>query len=96
MRLIVTAAVAALALAFAGTAADAKKAPKAKRYTFNISCPAIAPVPMKMGTCTAAGKSKEDARAACQTRHYMCLAGDPAKKKAKKAKKAKKKAMKKA
>lgn len=95
MRLIVTAAVAALALAFAGTAADAKKAPKAKRYTFNISCPAIAPVPVKMGTCTAAGKSKEAARASCQAKHYMCYAGDQKKaKKGKKGKKAKKKAKK--
>jgi hypothetical protein len=92
MRLIVTAAVAALALAFAGTAADAKKG-GAKRYTFNVSCPALAPVPMKMGTCTAAGKSKEDARATCQTKHFMCYASDPAKKKGKKA--AKKKAAKK-
>lgn len=96
MRLIATAAVAALALAFAGTAADAKKAPKAKRYTFNISCPAIAPVPMKMGTCTAAGKSKEAAREICQGKHLMCYAGDQKKAKKKKAKKAKKKAMKKA
>jgi len=93
MRLILTAAVAALVLAFAGTAADAKK--HSKRHTFNISCPAIAPVPMKMGTCTAAGKSKEDARAACMGKHPMCYAGDKKGKKGKKGKKAKKKSMKK-
>jgi hypothetical protein len=89
MRLMITAAVAALALVFAGTAADAKKAPKSKSYSFNISCPAIAPVPVKMGTCKASGKSKEAARATCQAKHYMCYAGDPkkAKKKAKKGKK---------
>jgi len=97
MRLIATVAVAALALALAGTAADAKKGSKAKRHTFNISCPAIAPVPMKMGTCTAAGKSKEAAREICQGRHLMCYAGDQKKAKKKKAaKKGKKKAMKKA
>lgn len=84
MRLILTAAVAALVLAFAGTTADAKK--HSKRYTFNISCPALAPVPMKMGTC-------KGTRASCQTKHQMCYVGEQHKKKAKKAKK--KKAMKK-
>lgn len=94
MRLILTAAVAALVLAFAGTTVDAKKA-GAKRHTFNISCPALAPVPMKMGTCTAAGKSKEAARATCMGKHPMCYAGDKKAKKGKKGKKGKKKAMKK-
>jgi hypothetical protein len=94
MRLIATAAVAALALVLAGTAADAKKAPKAKNHTFNISCPALAPVPMKMGTCTASGKNKEAARKACQVKHNFCYIGDQKKAKAKKAKKAKKKAKK--
>lgn len=83
MRLILTAAVAALVLAFAGTTADAKKA---KTQTYNISCPALAPVPMKMGTC-------KGTRASCQTKHQMCYVGEQHKKKAKKAKK--KKAMKK-
>lgn len=91
MRLILTAAAAALVLAFAGTSADAKKAPKAKSYTFNISCPALSPVPVSRGTCTAAGKSKEAARTTCQSKNLMCYVGD---KKAKKAKKAKKKAKK--
>ncbi len=52
MRLILTAAVAALVLTFAASSADAKKAKASKGETFNISCPALAPVPMKMGTCT--------------------------------------------
>lgn len=82
MRLILTAAVAALVLAFAGTTADAKKA---KSETFNISCPALAPVPMKMGTC-------KGTRASCQTKHQMCYVGSQPKKakKAKGKKKAKK------
>lgn len=92
MRLILTAAIAALVLAFAGTTADAKK--HSKRHTFNISCPALAPVPMKMGTCTAAGKSKEDARTACQVKHNFCYIGDKKGKKGKKHKKGKKKAKK--
>lgn len=84
MRLILTAAVAALVLAFAGTAVDAKKA-KSKTETFNISCPALAPVPMKMGTC-------KGTRASCQTKHQMCYVGSQHKKakKAKGKKKAKK------
>ncbi len=92
MRLILTAAVAALVLAFAGTAADAKKA-GAKRHTFNISCPALAPIPVPRGTCTAAGKTKDAARATCQTKNLFCYVGDQpkkAKKGKKKAKKAKK------
>lgn len=82
MRLILTAAVAALVLAFAGTTADAKKA---KSETFSISCPALAPVPMKMGTC-------RGTRASCQTKHQMCYVGSQHKKakKAKGKKKAKK------
>jgi Tfp pilus assembly protein PilV len=96
MRLILTAAAAALVLAFAGTSADAKKAPKTKSYTFNISCPAIAPVTMPRGTCTAKGASKEAARASCQSKNLMCYVGDKKAKKAKKAKKSGKKAAKKA
>jgi len=95
MRLIATAAVAALAFVLAGTAADAKKAPKSKNYSFDISCPALAPVPMKMGSCTASGASKDAARKACQVKHNFCYIADQkkAKKKAaKKSKKAKKKA----
>jgi hypothetical protein len=75
MRLILTAAVAALVLTFAGSAADAKKA---KSKTYNISCPALAPVPMKMGTC-------KGTRESCQTKHQMCYVADQPKK-AKKAK----------
>lgn len=78
MRLILTVAVAALVLAFAGSTADAKKAKAAKGETFNISCPALAPVPMKMGTCTGT-------RASCQTKYQMCYVGTQPKK-AKKAK----------
>lgn len=82
MRLIFTAAVAALVLAFAGTAADAKKA-KSHRYTFDISCPAfpLAPVDRGMGKCTASGKSKEAARMSCQAKHNFCYIKDHGKKK---------------
>jgi hypothetical protein len=75
MRLLITAAVAAFALVAAGTTADAKAA-KAKSQTFNISCPALAPVPMKTGTC-------KGTRASCQTKHQFCYVQDQkAKKKA--------------
>jgi hypothetical protein len=93
MRLIVTAAVAALALAFAGTAVNAKKA-KSHRYTFNISCPAfpLAPVDRNMAKCSASGKSKEAARMSCQAKHNFCFIKDHGKKKhGKKHKKMKKK-----
>lgn len=94
MRLMITAAVAALALVFAGTAADAKaKKAKTKTYSFEVMCPAIAPKPVHMGNCAAAGKSKEAARAICQGKHYMC--GMKSGKKAKHARKHKKHAKKK-
>jgi hypothetical protein len=77
MRLIITAAVAALAVAFAGTAVDAKKA-KSHRHSFNVSCPAfpLAPVDRSMGKCSASGKSKEAAREACQAKHNFCYIKD--------------------
>lgn len=95
MRLMITAAVAAFALVFAGASADAKAA-KSNSHSFNISCPALSPKPISMGSCTATGKSKEAARKACQVKHNFCYIQDQkaAKKAAKKGKKAKKKAKK--
>jgi hypothetical protein len=46
-------------------------------YKFAVSCPAL-PIPLVVNrtTCTETGKSREEARAKCQSRHPFCAIGD--------------------
>ncbi len=76
MRLIGTAVAlaAALMLVTAGVA-DAKKGKRhhgPKAYKFCVQCPVVSPVPMTTGTCSAKGKTREAARATCQTKNQFC------------------------
>ena len=87
MRLIGTAVAiaAALMLVTAGVA-DAKgkrRAAGAKVYKFTVECPVISPVPWTRGTCSAAGKTIDAARATCQTQNQMCYIRNVSKPKAK-------------
>ena len=43
-------------------------------YRFNVSCPAFFAV--SHSTCTETGKSREDARARCQSRNAFCWVAD--------------------
>ena len=43
-------------------------------YKFNVSCPAFLAV--TRSTCTETGKSREDARARCQSRNAFCWVAD--------------------
>ena len=43
-------------------------------YKFNVSCPAFLAV--NHSTCTETGKSREDARARCQSRNAFCWVAD--------------------
>ena len=75
MRLIGTAVAvaAAIMLVTAGTA-DAKKrhhrGPGA--FKFCVQCPVISPVPWTRSTCSAKGKTRDAARASCQTQNQFC------------------------
>lgn len=46
-------------------------------YKFAVTCPAL-PIPLVVSrtTCTETGKSREDARAKCQSRHFFCAVAD--------------------
>jgi hypothetical protein len=39
-------------------------------YKFDVACPAL--IPLNRSTCTETGKSREDARAKCQSRNVFC------------------------
>ena len=39
-------------------------------YKFDVACPAL--LPLSHATCTETGKSREDARAKCQSRNVFC------------------------
>ena len=39
-------------------------------YKFDVACPAL--IPLSHATCTETGKSREDARAKCQSRNVFC------------------------
>jgi hypothetical protein len=43
-------------------------------YKFDVGCPIVLPV--SRTTCTETGKSREDARAKCQTSHALCSVSD--------------------
>jgi hypothetical protein len=43
-------------------------------YKFDVGCPIVLPV--NRTTCTETGKSREDARAKCQTSHALCSVSD--------------------
>jgi hypothetical protein len=74
MRLIGTAVVmaAAIMMVTAGTA-DAKKRHRGPAtYKFCVQCPVLSPVPWSARTCSAKGKTREDARTTCQTQNQLC------------------------
>jgi hypothetical protein len=71
MRLIGTAvAVAAAIMMVSAGTADAKRG--AATYKFCIQCPVASPMPWTVRTCTAKGKTREDARTACQVQNNFC------------------------
>ena len=74
MRLIGTAvAVAAAIMMVTAGAADAKKRHRGPgAFKFCVQCPVISPVPMTTGTCSAKGKTRDAARATCQTKNQFC------------------------
>jgi hypothetical protein len=43
-------------------------------YKFDVGCPVL--VPVNRTTCTQTGKSREDARAKCQSTHVLCSVSD--------------------
>jgi hypothetical protein len=43
-------------------------------YKFDVGCPVL--VPVNRTTCTETGKSREDARAKCQSTHVLCSVSD--------------------
>jgi len=43
-------------------------------YKFDVGCPVVLPV--NRTTCTETGKSREDARAKCQSSHLLCSVSD--------------------
>ncbi|HLL28038.1 MAG TPA: hypothetical protein VKT73_10405 [Xanthobacteraceae bacterium] len=51
-------------------------------YKFDVICPAfpLAPLPLPLGathaTCAEIGKSRDDARAKCQSQHQLCQIAD--------------------
>ena len=74
MRLIGTAVAmaAAIMLVTAGTA-DAKKRHRGPAaFKFCVQCPVVSPVPWTRGTCSAKGKTRDAARATCQTQNQFC------------------------
>lgn len=84
MRLIGTAVAlaAALMMVTAGTA-DAKKGKRHHRaaaYKFCIQCPVASPMPWTVRTCSAKGKTREDARTTCQTQNNLCYVRNYSKK----------------
>jgi hypothetical protein len=44
-------------------------------YKFDVACPAF-PFALSVTRCTATGKSREDARAKCQSQHLLCQVRD--------------------
>ncbi|HLL28688.1 MAG TPA: hypothetical protein VKT73_13690 [Xanthobacteraceae bacterium] len=71
MRLIGTAIAIAAALTLATVgAADAKRG--AKTYKFCVQCPVLSPVAWTKGTCSAKGKTIEEARTSCHTQNLGC------------------------
>jgi hypothetical protein len=43
-------------------------------YKFDVGCPVVLPV--NRTTCTETGKSRDDARAKCQSTHLLCSVSD--------------------
>ena len=72
MRLIGTAIAAAAALTLVTVGAASAKHHGAKTYKFSVECPVISPMPWTKGTCSAAGKTIDAARATCQTQNQLC------------------------
>jgi hypothetical protein len=83
MRMIGTAVAvaAALTLVTAGVANARHHHHGAKTYKFTVECPVISPMPWTKGTCSAKGKTMEDARATCQTQNQLCYIRNAGKKK---------------
>jgi len=72
MRLIGTAVAFAAALVLATTGVADAKRQRGATYKFCIQCPVASPVPWTVRTCAAKGKTREDARTACQAQNNFC------------------------
>jgi hypothetical protein len=75
MRLIGTAvaAAAALVLVTAGVAnARHHHHHHHGMFKFCVQCPVVSPIPITTRTCSAKGKTREAARATCQTQNQFC------------------------